>query len=124
MIQRIQTIYLLIVVLVQTVASFCFVRPDNLIFSISIFSGIFAFITIFYYKNRKNQFVFNRINILINLILLGVFTWRALNSLGEISISEKSVQVLVPIISIVFLFLANKAIRRDEDLVKSADRLR
>jgi hypothetical protein len=124
MIQRIQTIYLLIVVLVQTVASFCFFKPDNLIFSISIFSGIFAFITIFYYKNRKNQFVFNRINILINLILLGVFTWRALNSLGEISISEKSVQVLVPIISIVFLFLANKAIRRDEDLVKSADRLR
>ena len=113
MIQRIQTIYLLIVVLVQTVASFCFFKPDNLIFSISI-----------YYKNRKNQFVFNRINILINLILLGVFTWRALNSLGEISISEKSVQVLVPIISIVFLFLANKAIRRDEDLVKSADRLR
>ena len=124
MIQRIQTIYLLIVVLVQTVASFCFFKPDNLILSISIFSGIFAFITIFYYKNRKNQFVFNRINILINIILLGVFTWRALNSLGEISISEKSVQVLVPIISIVFLFLANKAIRRDEDLVKSADRLR
>ncbi|MDO4881450.1 MAG: DUF4293 family protein [Capnocytophaga sp.] len=124
MIQRIQSIYLLLVVLVQWVAGFCFFYPDILTFVICVFSGILALITIFCYKNRQNQFVFNRINILINLILLGVFTWRALNSLGEISISEKSVQVLVPIISIVFLFLANKAIRRDEDLVKSADRLR
>ncbi|MBL4663933.1 MAG: DUF4293 family protein, partial [Flavobacteriaceae bacterium] len=29
-----------------------------------------------------------------------------------------------PIISIVFLVLANKAIKRDENLVKSVDRLR
>ena len=58
MIQRIQTIYLLIVVLVQTVASFCFFKPDNLIFSISIFSGIFAFITIFYYKNSSKKIAF------------------------------------------------------------------
>jgi hypothetical protein len=32
--------------------------------------------------------------------------------------------VVIPIISIVFLALANKAIKRDEDLVKSVDRLR
>jgi len=61
---------------------------------------------------------------ILDLILLGVFSWRVLQSSGENSFSEKGVQLVVPFISIVFLFLANKAIRRDEDLVKSADRLR
>ena len=47
-----------------------------------------------------------------------------LNSPGESFISEKGVGVFAPVLSIVFLFMANKAIRRDEKLVKSADRLR
>ncbi|CEN48041.1 conserved hypothetical protein [Capnocytophaga canimorsus] len=73
---------------------------------------------------RQNQFVFNRLNILINLTLLGVFVYRMLTSSGESQISEKGVGIFLPILSIVFLFLANKAIYRDEKLVKSADRLR
>jgi hypothetical protein len=32
--------------------------------------------------------------------------------------------MFLPIVAIVFLALANKAIKKDEDLVKSADRLR
>jgi hypothetical protein len=32
--------------------------------------------------------------------------------------------MFLPIVSIVFLVLANKAIKKDEDLVKSVDRLR
>lgn len=83
-----------------------------------------ALISIFLFKNRKKQFVFNRINILCNLIILGVLVYWKLNSSGEVEISEKGVLVLVPLISIVFLFMANRAIRRDEQLVKSADRLR
>ncbi|OSS38566.1 hypothetical protein C723_2549 [Christiangramia flava JLT2011] len=39
-------------------------------------------------------------------------------------ISEKGIGMFLPIVSIVFLVLANKAIKRDEDLVKSVDRLR
>ena len=31
--------------------------------------------------------------------------------------------MLIPLISIVFLALANKAIKKDEDLVKSVDRI-
>lgn len=83
-----------------------------------------ALISIFLFKNRKKQFVLNRINILCNLIILGVLVYWRLNSSGEVEISEKGVLVLVPLISIVFLFMANRAIRRDEQLVKSADRLR
>ena len=43
---------------------------------------------------------------------------------GENDISEKGVGMFIPILSIVLLALANKAIKKDEDLVKSVDRLR
>ncbi|MEM8927237.1 MAG: DUF4293 family protein, partial [Bacteroidota bacterium] len=38
--------------------------------------------------------------------------------------SEKGIGMLIPVFSIVFLVLANRAIKKDEDLVKSVDRLR
>jgi len=43
---------------------------------------------------------------------------------GEASVSEKGIAMFVPLVSIVLLVLANKAIKKDEDLVKSVDRLR
>ena len=39
-------------------------------------------------------------------------------------LSMKGIGVLFPAISIVLLAMANKAIKRDEDLVKSVDRIR
>ena len=123
MIQRIQTIYMLIVSIISGVALF-FSFGDWACLLLFGLSALLAIISIFAFKKRQNQFVLNRINILSNLILLGVFSWRVLQSSGENSISEKGVQLVVPFISIAFLFLANRAIHRDEELVKSADRLR
>ncbi|MEM8763780.1 MAG: DUF4293 family protein, partial [Bacteroidota bacterium] len=37
---------------------------------------------------------------------------------------DKGIGMLIPVFSIVFLALANRAIKKDEDLVKSVDRLR
>ena len=123
MIQRIQTVYLLIVSILG--GTFVFFNIDDWgISSLLISTLLLALISIFSYKNRKRQFVLNRINILCNLILLSVFSWKELHSSGENLLSEKGVQLVVPFISIVFLFLANRAIHRDEELVKSADRLR
>jgi succinate-acetate transporter protein len=81
-------------------------------------------ISIFSYKNRKSQFVLGRLNIILNFILLGVFVYQSLNLSGETLVSEKGIGLILPIFSIVFLVLANKAIKKDEDLVKSVDRLR
>jgi len=80
--------------------------------------------SIFKFKQRLHQFVLNRLSIILNFVLVGVFAYQSLNLPGEISVSQKGIGVLLPIISIVFLVLANKAIKRDEDLVKSVDRLR
>jgi hypothetical protein len=43
---------------------------------------------------------------------------------GEALVSEKGIGMFFPIIVILLLVLANKAIKKDEDLVKSVDRLR
>ena len=136
MIQRIQTLYLLLVAALagllsiwaplwtESTGEVVFVKKELLILVLFGLSAAFAFIAILLYKNRKLQFVINRLNIIFNLTLLGLFVYRSLNLSGETEVSEKGIGMLLPIISIVFLVLANRAIKKDEDLVKSVDRLR
>ncbi len=136
MIQRIQTLYLVLVALISGILPF-FVNlwsdangkeiyaQNEIIVSIVFYVvGALALWTVFLYKNRKNQFVVNRLNMILNLFLLGFFVYRSLNLSGETLVSEKGIGMSIPIISIVFLALANRAIKKDEDLVKSVDRLR
>lgn len=136
MIQRIQTVYLIVSALVMGAlfvwfpiilgedGSVIIERSEPLIFGLIFLSIIFAIISILNFKKRQSQFVINRLNIILNFVLLGVFVYRSLTLSGETLVSEKGIGVFIPIISIVFLVLANKAIKRDEDLVKSVDRLR
>ncbi|MCF6295963.1 MAG: DUF4293 domain-containing protein [Flavobacteriaceae bacterium] len=136
MLQRIQTIYLLISAgisgglifvfhLWTTINEIQFYAKDELLYlGLFLGSAALALIAIFMYKNRQTQFVLGRLNIILNFILLGLFVYRSLNLSGETDVSEKGIGMLLPIFSIVFLVLANKAIKKDEDLVKSVDRLR
>lgn len=136
MIQRIQTLYLVIVVILAGVLPFflnlwvdvdgkdIFARNEMLVSIVFYVSALLAGIAIFFYKKRQNQFVLNRLNIILNLFLLGFFVYRSLTLSGETAVSEKGIGMLIPVFSIVFLVLANRAIKKDEDLVKSVDRLR
>ena len=144
MIQRIQSIYLLLAASFSGGLIFVFAiwtltanktmfaldllkEESALINSVPVLflgSAIISVIAIFLFKNRQTQFVVNRINILINLFLLGMLIYLSLNLPGEASVSEKGIGMFIPILVILLLFLANKAIKKDEDLVKSADRLR
>lgn len=83
-----------------------------------------ALVAIFNYKKRQHQFVINRLNIILNLILLGLFVYRSLTLSGEEVASEKGIGIFLPIAAVVCLVLANRAIKKDEELVKSVDRLR
>ncbi|MCX2720571.1 DUF4293 domain-containing protein [Lentiprolixibacter aurantiacus] len=135
MIQRIQTVYLIITAILSGVLPFWLplwsengnaVYASEALWIAAVFMvvAVLALIAVFLYKNRKNQFVLNRLNLILNLFLLGFFVYRSLSLSGETSVSEKGIGMLIPIFSIVFLALANKAIKKDEDLVKSVDRLR
>ncbi len=136
MIQRIQSFFLLIVALLSGLApSFAHLWLDN--DKVAVFAqdellamggfvtiAVLALVAIFLFKKRQNQFVVNRLNMILNLFLLGFFVYRSLNLSGGTAVSEKGIGMLIPVFSIVFLVLANRAIKKDEDLVKSVDRLR
>ncbi|NJX14590.1 DUF4293 domain-containing protein [Tamlana crocina] len=136
MLQRIQTVYLLIAAGISGGLIFVFElwQTDDaekvfaadvpIVLAGFLLSVLLSLVGIMSYKNRKSQFVLGRLNIILNFILLGFFVYRSLNLSGETAVSEKGIGMLLPIVSIVFLALANKAIKKDEDLVKSVDRLR
>ncbi len=136
MLQRIQTVYLIISALIMgglylwfplvedEAGAVVVARSEPLVFGFIFASIVLTVISILSFKKRQLQFVLNRLNIISNFVLLGVFVYRSLTLSGETLVSEKGIGVLLPIISIVFLVLANKAIKKDEDLVKSVDRLR
>ena len=136
MIQRIQTIYLLVVALLagllpmwlelwsEAEGKVIFAK-NELPVSLAFYGvALLAIIALFLFRKRQNQFVANRLNMILNLCLLGFFVYRSLNLSGETQVLEKGIGMLIPVISIVFLVLANTAIKKDEDLVKSVDRLR
>jgi len=138
MIQRIQTVYLILTFVVTGVLMFFmplwtlntgkafYFMQDQLYTILLGLSTMLTIVSIISYKKRQNQFVMGRLNIILNLILLGLFVYRSVNLSGETvnAVSEKGIGMFLPIVAIVLLVLANKAIKKDEDLVKSVDRLR
>ena len=134
MLQRIQTIYLLFVFLTQF-AGFIFL-PQRLLYSgvsvevnqsyILLISNIllifFPFWNIFQFRNRKRQFVLNRVLLLITFGVLFNQCIGYFNS--DTNETHQLLFIVVAIFTIIFISLANKAIKRDEDLIRSADRLR
>lgn len=142
MIQRIQTIYLFLIVILSSALPF-FLKLWNfsekkvyafdllvddavlakLVPLLLCVSALIALIAIFQFKKRKLQFVLGRIIILINLFLLGILIFLSLNIPGEAS-SEKGIGMFIPFFVILLSVISNKAIKKDEDLVKSVDRLR
>ena len=137
MIQRIQTLYLVLSFTITGVLPFVFplwstvdgkeyLFMQNQLYVILFgLSTTLSLLSIISFKKRQHQFVIGRLNIILNLILLGLFVYHSLNLSGEIpAVSEKGIGMFLPILAIVLLGFANKAIKKDEDLVKSVDRLR
>lgn len=137
MIQRIQTLYLVLSFTITGVLPFLFplwstvdgkeyLFMQNQLYVILFgLSTTLSLLSIISFKKRQHQFVIGRLNIILNLILLGLFVYHSLNLSGETpAVSEKGIGMFLPILAIVLLGFANKAIKKDEDLVKSVDRLR
>lgn len=136
MIQRIQSLYLLIVIFLNAGmpwltplwekenGEMVFSIEKPLVFGAFSMAAVLALGALFLFKKRKTQFVMGRLNILLNFVLLGFFIYKYYIDQTGFAISENNLLVFVPILSIVFLALANKAIKKDEDLVRSVDRLR
>lgn len=149
MIQRIQTVYLLLVVGLL-IASMCLplgyftdsqaitytfsplgIRSGEVfqsswgLFAILLLSSIIALATIFLYKNRMLQI---RMTIFNSILLVGfylAFISFLVVLKGDLEATYRIHWALVlPLIAIILNYLAIRAIGRDEVLVKAVDRLR
>lgn len=135
MIQRIQSLYLLAAALVASILPFVLTKYQTPAGTVAIsqswpqLSGfllvaLLSIFTIFKYTNRKTQVVLGRLNILVNFTL---FAWLYLDFFnfkkGEAEVFAGA-GIYIPLLVIVFLILANRAIMHDEKRVRAADRLR
>ncbi|MDO5615302.1 MAG: DUF4293 domain-containing protein [Cruoricaptor ignavus] len=129
MLQRIQTIFLLLVALCAI--ALYYTSLDVVVFStnavtIALSGTVFllSVLSIFSYNKRKRQIMFNNVNIVINVLLIGLLVYWLQNLSGGIDFPEKGIEFVFPAVSLFCLIMANIYIKRDEKLVKSVDRLR
>ena len=137
MIQRKQSIYLFVAGLVSmlfainlnklveiTLNFLSNPEKGSTLFSLAFFfSAALSFLAIIMFKNRKVQMALGWINIILNILLIGSFIFSLLNLPGGEN-PEKGIWAIVPLISIVLLSIANRLIKKDDNLVKSVDRFR
>ena len=92
----------------------------------TVLLGLLPFVIIFFYRNRKKQITTCYLTI---LAILGYSFWlvqTAKDVLGNITLElgNYGIGVILPSLAILFIILALRGIRKDEKLVRSADRLR
>lgn len=86
---------------------------------------VLSLYTTFQYKNRFKQIKLGKINIFLHVGLV-VSTFFYLDQIKSIFQGAFSygAGIVFPLVAMVLVLLANRAIKKDEDLVRSADRLR
>ena len=95
-----------------------------------ILTSALSFATIFLYKNRKAQLKLISINMLIILVTICAIMYIYPNLLFQKNIylagakPEFNPYLIISFVSAIGLYLAKKAIAKDEAMVRSADRLR
>ena len=81
--------------------------------------------TIFMFKNRKFQIKLTNYTILLNAAFLLVNAYYVFQIFKQLDVKIGfELGMLLPVLSIVFLFLAKRYIRKDEELIRSVDRIR
>ncbi|MCX6286216.1 MAG: DUF4293 domain-containing protein [Bacteroidetes bacterium] len=85
-----------------------------------------SLITLSQYKNRTVQIKLLAFNILITIVLVIIILLFYMSTVEKLTGIGPSYEfgAFCPLINLLFLILANRFIRKDESLVKSADRLR
>ena len=141
MIQRVQTIWLLLAAIAGFLTTQVplysgtfagevikkYTATENLLlFAVAIIGALSALIAIFLYKNRSNQMKLTGLGIFVSIVLITL----EVTQIGTFQQSPGIVKgtyywgALLPIAMTIFFILAAINIRKDNKLVKSLDRLR
>jgi heme exporter protein D len=155
MIQRVQTIYLVIVKLFAILFLFLplgkiinnteaasvsllsineqdyfgahieYVWLRYVVIAIAVMILALTVVVIFSYKNRRKQIKFDQMNLILHILLISMafFYVDFIKAYTELPFNF-GIAIIFPIISMVLILIANRAIKKDEKLVRSTDRLR
>lgn len=86
---------------------------------------ILTIYTTFQYKKRLFQIKMGKLNILIHIMMVvSTFFYLDILKKGWEDFFSYGAAIVFPLLSMVLILMANRAIRRDEQLIRSADRLR
>jgi hypothetical protein len=98
---------------------------------LAVASGLMSLVTLILYQRRLLQMRLCGYNIILNFLLIVVifiyyYSMRHMKLEKDLFIVSRSFSytVLLPFINIILLFQAFRAVRRDDMLIKSYDRLR
>jgi hypothetical protein len=92
---------------------------------LSTLTGLILLISIFGYKNRKNQMKISILAIILLVSIIGVILFQFLQFKKEPGmIILTKIPLIFPLISIILTYLGYKGIKKDEELVRSYDRIR
>lgn len=86
-------------------------------------AGVILLITIFLFRNRPLQTKLTFAGIAVVAFAVGYGVYELFTD-SAASLATPDVGVALPVLAIVFSFLAQRFIKKDEKLVRSADRLR
>lgn len=131
MIQRIQSIYLLVAAIAMTLISFkvpvytlnetmFMAQDDTKMFILTIVGAIFSLLGLFMFKNRKFQMKLIRLTVLIQMII-GVRLFMLFNKF-EVVLNNSLLFLMA--FSLIALIMAYRGVKKDDDLVRSVDRIR
>ena len=132
MIQRIQTLFLLVAAILLTCLFFYpFINFEDMKFMYTdpkamamllLIVTLISYINIFFYRKRMMQIRLCMLNCLLLLALQGFIVYYIFAYSG--SGGTFSLTVAFPIIAAILIFLGLRYIARDEAMVRSLDRLR
>ncbi len=83
-----------------------------------------SFVCIFLYKNRVLQYKIANLLMLLNVFIIGCFFLFSFVKDGTLGQPSYAIGASLPVVGIIFAFMAANFIKKDEQLVRSADRIR
>jgi glucan phosphoethanolaminetransferase (alkaline phosphatase superfamily) len=87
--------------------------------------SLVSVIAIFLYRNRKLQLIFANVLIFLSILLGALIAWYAFSVASKFDATIiPGIKMGIPLLLLVFSFLAQRGIKHDENLVRSYDRLR
>ena len=122
-IQRIQSLYLLIAAVLMAAFAF-FPAFDVSMMVLIVLISLLAVVDIFLYKNLQRQMTVCFVDIIIGLAMLVAIVIQIVKLTKENLAVQWNWTWLLPVFSIIFLMLAHKAMSRDKKMLRDSDRLR